>query len=315
MSDHGQSAESIHHDHDQRRELTMTMPAAHARVDAPTPLRRVSMLLHPRSQEAAELGERTERRLRSAGVHVQRVHRQAGKDQSLDPDTDLMIAIGGDGTVLRAQRLAVPCRVPVLGIGAGRLGFLAELTPEELDRGLSRILSGECNVEHRTLLEVAHHREGVRVALHSALNDAVLARGRVPRSLWIDVWIDGAQMHQYVADGVIAATATGSTAYSLAAGGPILAPELPSIILTPIAAHLSFVQSIVLAEHTHIKLSLVRSQDALLSVDGQADAPVIFGDTLNITTSTETARFLRLQPPGQFYTQLVHRLQRKDDRS
>lgn len=272
-------------------------------------LKKVSILTHPRSREAAALADQAERTLRGAGPVVERVHRSGGRDRTLDPATDILLAIGGDGTVLRAQRLAVKCAVPVLGVSAGRLGFLAEVAPPDLDSALSRTLRGDFTTEERRLIKIVHFRGGDVLAEHHALNDAVLARGRAVRSLWIDVRVDGANLNPYVADGIIAATATGSTAYSLAAGGPILAPNLTAILLTPIAAHISFVQSIILPETARIELSLVRSQDALLSVDGQVDAPVLYGDTMLITTSSQSARFVRLSPASQFYTQLVSRLQ------
>jgi NAD+ kinase len=277
-------------------------------------LKRVDLLVHPRNREAPALAQRIEKRLRAAGIQVGRTQRAHGKDRELDPSVDLLVAIGGDGTVLRAQRLATECRVPVLGVGAGRLGFLAEVAPHELDDALERLVSGEYRVEHRSLLAIRHEREGQRDGVYTALNDVVLARGRSLRSLWIAVSIDDTHLANYVADGIIVATATGSTAYSLAAGGPILAPELRSIVLTPIAAHLSVVQSLVLSGDARVSLSLVRSQEAQTSVDGQADIAVAYGDKLTVTTADETARFVRLTPPSQFYTELVPRLQHDLDR-
>jgi NAD+ kinase len=206
-------------------------------------------------------------------------------------------------------------RVPVLGVGAGRLGFLAEVTPEELDGAIACMLRGEYRIEHRRLLDVIHDRGKKRLATYTALNDAVLARGRSPRSLWISVRVDGAHMANHVADGLIAATATGSTAYSLAAGGPILSPELAHIVLTPIAAHLSVVQSVVVPGEARIELALVRSQDAALTVDGQVDATVSYGDTVTVTNSETTAQFVRFTPPSQFYTELVARLQHNLERT
>jgi NAD+ kinase len=226
----------------------------------------------------------------------------------------MLLAIGGDGTVLRAQRLAIPARAPVLGVAAGRLGFLAEVEPRELDSALSRILAGDCRVEQRCLLGLTHLRRDKELSTQTAVNDVVI-RGRAPRSLWIAVWVDGAHVANYVADGIIAATATGSTAYSLAAGGPILAPELGNILLTPVAAHLSFVQSLVLAETARVQLGLVRPQDAYLSVDGQGDPAFLHGDRLLVEKSEQTARFVRVSPPSEFYAQLVERLQHNLSRS
>jgi len=253
--------------------------------------------------------------LRAAGVQTQRTQRERGKDRSLPADVELLIAVGGDGTVLRAQRMAVPAGIPVLGIAGGRLGFLAEIAPPQLDDAIRRLLTGDYRIEHRGMLNVVHERDGRVHGDHSALNDAVLARGRSPRSLWISVSVDDAHLANYVADGIVAATATGSTAYSLAAGGPILAPELRNVILTPIAAHLSIVQSVILSPESRIELKLVRSQDASLTVDGQVDTTFSLGDRLLITTSDVQARFVRMTPMSQFYTQLVARLQHDLDRT
>ena len=278
-------------------------------------LKRVALLTHPRSREAAELAQRLEAALRRGNVELLRTQRAQGRDRELPRGVDLLVAVGGDGTVLRAQRLAVPFGVPVLGVGAGRLGFLAEVTPDQLEGAMSRLLAGDYTVEHRRLLEVVHERDGATPGRFTALNDAVLARGRSPRSLWIQVKVDGAHLANYVADGIIAATATGSTAYSLAAGGPILAPDLPNIVLTPIAAHLSVVQSLILSPGARIELSLLRSQDAALAVDGQVDVTVAFGDRLIIGSSETSARFVRLTDASRFYTQLVSRLQHNLERT
>lgn len=277
-------------------------------------LSKVAVLTHPRSREAADLAQVIENTLRQRRVRVVRTQRSYGRDRALEPDVELLIAIGGDGTVLRAQRLAVEAGVSVLGVGAGRLGFLAEVTPAQVDGAIAEVLEGQYRIEHRCLIEVTHTRDERVLGTYTALNDAVLARGRSPRSLWISSTIDGAHLANYVADGIIAATATGSTAYSLAAGGPILSPELPDIVLTPIAAHLSVVQSLILSGHSRLGLSLVRSQDASLSVDGQVDVTVSYGDQLQITTSETTAKFVRLTPASQFYSQLVARLQHNLDR-
>ncbi len=277
--------------------------------------KRVDLLLHPRNREAPLLAQRIEKKLRSRGVEVGRTQREHGRDRKLGPSVDLLVAIGGDGTVLRAQRLAVERDVPVLGVGAGRLGFLAEIAPQDLDDGLERLVAGAYRIEERSLIEVLHERSGGQhVGTYTALNDAVLARGRSLRSLWIAVTVDGVHLANYVADGIIAATATGSTAYSLAAGGPILTPELRNIVLTPIAAHLSVVQSLILSGDAKIGLSLVRSQDAQFSVDGQLDVTVSYGDKLTVTMADTTAKFIRVSAPSRFYTELVARLQHDLDR-
>lgn len=254
------------------------------------------------------MADRITRLLAGSGIQA---HQASGFDPGyeVDGDAGMVIAVGGDGTVLQAQRLAIPNRTPVLGVSVGRLGFLAEVLPADLESSLERIIDGDYRVEERSLLEVAHYRESEHLGTYNALNDVVLARGCSPSSLYISAKVDDASLAHYVADGIIAATATGSTAYSLAVGGPVLAPELPNILLTTIAAHLNFVQSIVLSSKSTIELSLLRSQEASLSVDGQVNASVEYGDRLVIESGKGSARFVRLQKPNHFYTQLVARLQ------
>ncbi len=271
-------------------------------------MKHAAILTHPSSPEAPAVTRRLERLLGDAGVEVSHL---ACYDDGEEPpgSTDMVVAVGGDGTVLQAQRLAVPRELPVLGVAAGRLGFLAEIEPETLEESLGSVLEGRYRIERRCLVRVVQVRDGRDIGSYSALNDVVLARGRTPQSLWISVKIDGASLANYIADGVIAATATGSTAYSLAVGGPVLAPELPNILLTSIAAHLSFVQAIVLPAEARIELALLRAQESFLSVDGQVNVPVQYGDDLVVTSSDERAQFVRLGSPSRFYAQLVARLQ------
>jgi len=272
-------------------------------------INRVLILSHPMSEDASQLANKAIQLLHSYGLEVQHIlNIREIEPDSYDPP-QLVIAIGGDGTVLRAQRLGLKHRIPVLGVAAGRLGFLAEVPPQMLEEALKKVVNGEYRIEHRHTIQISHMRDNSCIGRYIALNDAVLARGTKPRSLAITVFVDGVLLAKYVADGIIAATATGSTAYSLAAGGPILSPELSELLLTPIAAHLSFVRSIILPSTSDIDLTLARPQEALLSVDGLVDTPVEYGDHLLVTGSPETAQFIRLTPPRHFYSQLVAKLQ------
>lgn len=273
-------------------------------------MRKAALLVHPRNPSARDIRALTEHRLASAGVEVECIVEDGSRDGPALPDgAEVVIAIGGDGTVLRAQRIAVPREVPVLGVACGRLGFLAEVPPAEVEQRLDDLLAEAFRIERRALLLASLVRPSGGAESFLALNDAVIARGQIPRSLSLEVAVDGAPTAHYVADGLIAATATGSTAYSLAAGGPILAPELRSVVITPIAAHLSFVRSTILPAESVVDVRLVREQEAFLAVDGQVDLPVGIDDRVQIRIADQVARFIRFGPPSDFYRQLVPRLQ------
>lgn len=273
-------------------------------------MRRAALLVHPRNPAARDIRRIAERELRDAGVELECIAEDGSQDGPALPDgADVLIAIGGDGTVLRAQRMAVPRGVPVLGVACGRLGFLAEVAPDDVEQRLAQLLNGAFRIERRALLSATLLRPGAEEERYYALNDAVLARGQVPRSLSLEVAVDGADTAHYVADGLIAATATGSTAYSLAAGGPILAPELRNLVLTPIAAHLSFVRSTILREDSVVEVRLAREQEAFLAVDGQVDVQVQIEHRVRIQIADVSALFVRFGPPSDFYRQLVPRLQ------
>lgn len=271
-------------------------------------IKSVSILTHQSHLEAPVIADRITEILGRSGVNAE-VLGETEHDGGLPGNPDMVIAVGGDGTVLHAQRLAVPREVPVLGVSAGRLGFLAEVLPPDLESALEHILAARYRIEQRHLIDVKLTRESGEAFRYSALNDIVLARGCMPNSLYVAAKVDGASLANYVADGIIAATATGSTAYSLAVGGPILAPELPDILLSTIAAHLSFVQSIVISPASQVELTLLRDQEASLSVDGRINTPIKYGDVMVVKSSSKHAQFVRLRDANHFYAQLVARLQ------
>ncbi len=158
----------------------------------------------------------------------------------------MALTLGGDGTILRAARMAAPLGIPLLGLNLGRVGFLTECEPEHWVEVVERILANEGSVEERMMLQVTHLREGVMQAREFALNDAVISRAALARTVHLLTAIDGAVLTEYVADALILATATGSTAYSYAVGGPILPPWLDNIVVAPVAAHLSLDRPLVL---------------------------------------------------------------------
>ena len=225
-------------------------------------------------------------------------------------NTSAIITAGGDGTILRAVRLAAPYSVPILGINMGRVGFMTELTVGEAEERIPAYISGSHRVEERMMLQasvVSGDDEAPRMKVH-ALNDVVVSRGAVPQLLDIDVTIYGAPLVTYRADGVISATATGSTGYALAAGGPIMYPEARAILLQPIAAHISLQTGLIVPEGSVVELAVGEKQEAVLSVDAFADTKLGPDDRVVIECSPYVARFLRADPPASFYSRLTRRL-------
>lgn len=217
---------------------------------------------------------------------------------------DLLIAVGGDGTMLRAGHLCAPCNIPILGINLGKLGFLIQVQSSEWREMLDRLFKGEAWIENRMMLRVEHSRAGEIIATWYALNEAVVGRGLHLKPVKLAASADGHLLTTYMADGLIAATPTGSTAYALAAGGPILPPELRNILIVPIAPHLSVDRAVVLAEGSTISIT-THSENAILSVDGAAPSGLDEEDRVDIRAAGYIAKFVRFGDPGYFYRNLT----------
>lgn len=219
-------------------------------------------------------------------------------------DFDILIAVGGDGTMLRAGHLCAPCNIPILGVNLGRLGFLIQVQSNEWRDMLERLFQGEAWIEDRMMLRVEHLRAGEMLGSWQALNEAVVVRGQYLRPVKLTASADGHMLTTYIADGLIAATPTGSTAYALAAGGPILPPELRNILIVPIAPHLSVDRAVVLAEGSSISID-VKSENAVLSVDGAIPTGLAEDDRVDIRAAEYTTKFVRFGDPGYFYRNLT----------
>ena len=223
-------------------------------------------------------------------------------------EIDLLVTLGGDGSILQAARVAAPHDVLILGVNLGRVGFLTEAEPSEWEDVLSRALAGDYWVEERMMLSVACWRGDELLSESEALNDAVVGRGARGRAVHLRVDVDGGGLATYVADGLIVATPTGSTAYALAAGGPILPPELRNILLVPVAPHLSMERPIVLAEGVTVRITVVGHRPAVLMVDGQPEVELENRDVVRVEASPHVARFARVREQTYFYKTLVERL-------
>lgn len=225
---------------------------------------------------------------------------------------DLVVAIGGDGAMLRAARVCAPHRVPVLGINMGQLGFLTEIPgPDAWEDLLARVLAGEGWIEERMMVQATQLRGRVEMATGDALNDIVISRGVVPRTIRLETYIDQDWATTYNADALVIATATGSTAYALACGGPILPPELRNILIVPVAPHLSMERPIVLSEGATVQVVAAEnnSSEIVLTVDGNDMGVVEPGDIIRVQASQHVSRFVRLRERHYFYRSLLDRLE------
>ncbi|MFZ5880525.1 MAG: NAD(+)/NADH kinase [Chloroflexota bacterium] len=217
---------------------------------------------------------------------------------------DMLVAVGGDGTMLRAGHLCAPCSVPILGVNLGRLGFLIQVERGDWRGMLDRLLAGEAWIENRMMVQADLVRADEPAGHWHALNEVVVSRGQYLRPIRLSASADGHLLTTYVADGLIAATATGSTAYALAAGGPILPPELRNILIVPIAPHLSVERAVVLAEGSSVSIG-IHSDNAVLSVDGQVPVGLIEDDRVDIRAAEYPAKFVRFGDAGYFYRNLT----------
>jgi NAD+ kinase len=221
---------------------------------------------------------------------------------------DLLVAVGGDGTMLRAAHLCAPWGVPILGVNLGRLGFLYQVEKNTSTEYFSLLLDGEFWIEKRMMLRAEHWRSGESQGNWHALNEAVICRGQHIRPVHISASVDDRFLTTYVADGLIAATPTGSTAYALAAGGPILPPDLRNILLVPIAPHLSVDRAVVLSEGSTVSIQNHSDTGTVLSIDGQTPVGLDQKDIVKICAGDYRAHFVRFGDPDYFYRNLTARM-------
>jgi len=275
-------------------------------------MNRVGIVYHPLNKDAQSLAQKLAGFLRSSGVKSWLSSAWEGGEvrQNID-GSDLILTIGGDGTILRAAQAVAPHSVAITGINLGRLGFLTELAADEAIEKMPALLAGEGWIDERAMLEAEivtseEGREGTQRFF--ALNDVVVARGEIARIVDIEASIDGELLTTYKADGVIIATATGSTGYSLSAGGPVLNPQADDFLLVPILPYLSLRHPLVLPSETVVGLKVGNIHKAVLSVDGHISMPLPGGTSMMIKQSPVKTRFLRVSPRDFFYGTLERRL-------
>ncbi len=328
-----------------------------------TPPHSIGLLTHPKKPDAPLLAARMAATLADRGCAVWTGNAWDEPEALAHvAGLDLLITLGGDGTMLRAARVGSSYGVPILGVKLGRVSFLAEVHPDDWEAPLDALLAGHYWLEERMLLDVAvarnhgpapRHPERSTAAskdersadenviarsvlcdeaispdakdcfgpnggprndvsppdhCYTALNDVVIARGGLARMITVEAWVDDGYLTRYRADGVIVATPTGSTGYALAAGGPILPPELKNIVLIPICPHLSLDRPVVLSQGATVRLVVEADYPAILTVDGQFEISLADGDRVEVRASPHVSQFVHMGDRAYFYRTLMERL-------
>jgi len=213
--------------------------------------------------------------------------------EDMPDQADIIMAFGGDGTILRVARSIRGRPSPILGVNLGSLGFLTEITLEDLYPALERVLEGSYAVDRRNMLKVVVHRDGDQVETHHALNDVVINSGALARLINMDAFVDEDYIATFPADGMIISTPTGSTAYSLSAGGPILYPKLDSVVMTPICSHTLTTRPLVIPAESNIRVAVQSGEEVMLTVDGQIGMALRAGDEVFCTRSEYQIELIR----------------------
>jgi NAD+ kinase len=231
------------------------------------------------------------------------------------PSTDALVVLGGDGTFLRAARAVAEVDVPLLGLNLGKVGFLSKAEATDLEPVLERIAAGQYTIDERMAIEGRILRgagDGPiddETERHIALNDIVVARGSLARVCRLDVSIDGTHLATFIADGLVVASPTGSTGYSFSAGGPILDPVSRNLVVTPIAAYLSAIRSVVVSPLQVVRCRVVDAHEALVSIDGREDMPIAVGDVVEVRAREHPIRLIEPKGAQPFWDLLRHKVE------
>jgi NAD+ kinase len=284
-----------------------------------TALQCIGVLAHPKRPQTSPVAHQVIASLQERQITTW-LHEQWDENSVLDDVqcADMVIAIGGDGAMLKAARVCAPYNVPVLGLNMGRLGFLTEIAgPPEWENSLSVILKGDYWIEKRMMVTASVVRGNALVYQGDALNDVVVSGGTIGRMVQVDLYIDQYWATTYNADALIIATPTGSTAYALASGGPILPPDLLNILIVPTAPHLSMDRSIVISEGSHIDVcpAIDNRHTVSLQVDGNDVVQLAEDDILRVNASKHVAKFVRMRNRNYFYRSLLDRLEPRVNRN
>jgi NAD+ kinase len=279
---------------------------------SPLPPRRIAILAHHKLPEAIIEAQEMTRFLTDPGLTGVDLHVEQGllydvelRQHLAGGQFDLLVAFGGDGTMLRAGRMCAAADLPLLGVNMGRFGFLTEVQRDQWKAIIPDLLAGRFWLEQRMLIQAQHLRGAESLGSYAAVNEVVVCRGQMVRPIRLKTSVDGYPLATYVADGLIAATPTGSTAYALAAGGPILPPEMHNILIVPLAPHLSVDRAFLLPEGSAVTIASYADHQAVFSVDGQAPVAMQDGDVVRAFASDHVLKFVRFQDRGYFYRNIT----------
>jgi len=233
-------------------------------------------------------------RLNEADARASGLDEYACPPEKLVDDLDLVVSLGGDGTMLRAVQAVAPLGIPVLGVNVGRLGYLAGVEPPELNTALGRYFEGDYSIEERMMLAIEVHENSgeLESSTYLALNEAVVEKPAAGHTVRMSVELNERLFTSYAADGVIVATPTGSTAYSFSAGGPIVSSRHRAILITPVSPHMAFDRSLVIDPSEVVRVTVVEDRPAMLTVDGRSLDTLAPGDAVTCTESAHCARFV-----------------------
>lgn len=272
-------------------------------------MKKIGILYHPMVEATQIKARELEGFLVDRGIYAWRCSAwDTEKARAQLNGTELILTVGGDGTILRAIQVVSPGTTPISGINLGKLGFMTELNADEATEKLPALLDKEGWIDERAMLQAKLITSSHKPRQFHALNDVVVARGEIARVIRVETSIDGQYLTTYTADGVVVATATGSTGYALAAGGPILYPQSGDFLLVPVAPHLSSTAAMILPATAEVRLRVTAVHPSTLSIDGHINIPISGGDTVIVKRSPGKARFLRIRPQNSFYSSLEERL-------
>lgn len=275
-----------------------------------------ALVYQPAVEGALSLAERSAESLTHLGLQP-RMHPLSSLEAEPAPEgLRLAVTYGGDGTILRTARWLAGSGTPIVGVQMGRLGFLAELQPSEVPEGLEPYARGQCWLDRRTMVRArlinATGRPEDEMKPLVGLNEIVVGRGASLRTVTVDVTLQGQLLHRFHCDGLIVATATGSTAHSLAAGGPVLLPDSRTLVLTPICPHIAALRAVVLPGDQPIHLQLWSPQPGLLTLDGQVEESIADGSTVEVAVSERETLFARRGTPAELYRRVLAKLAREE---
>ncbi len=258
-------------------------------------MRSICVYPNPNKAEAELAASRVSILLKNTGI--------TASPPRADAHFDAVIALGGDGTFLRAQRFSAPLGIPVLCVNLGRLGFLSEIEAEELDSAVARLISGDYTITSRMMLSCAANNMD-----EIALNDIVIHRGASQRLIRFDVYVGDELMDSLAADGIALASPTGSTAYALSAGGPVVYPDMACMLAVAISPHTLRARPVMIPADATVRIMITSAPEgALVSADGQMNAPLRVGDSVVVSQASIQAKFIRLRP-HEFYSRLRAKL-------